>query len=406
MRVGEISMPTTAAAVPARARVWAAVWLVVLAAGLVADGVYLARAPLAEGVTDFHQFRHSSRAWLEDAPMYEPVPQGDRVVFNLNPPHFHLVVLPFVGLPLYLGFAVWMAAGIAALVWVLWQLLPQWFATLREPLWPLALLAWLFVTPITGSVLVTGAPVWVMLPILYAAWQAHRQGRLARAGAFIGVLASMKLFLLLLLPWFLLRGEWRAVRAALLGVAISSGIGVAVFGVEAYAGWIEAMRASEGWAWGQLNASVAALTTRAFTETPYWLPLSTDVPARALWVILAVSLLFLTGERIGALSVDSGWALLLTTALLVNPLGWIYYLWWLLPLLLVTGMGQGFSPASARRVAMCGAAFLTIPPWAVFAAQPSRVATLTLGTAYVWGLVCLWISCLLLTTRSSAQASS
>jgi hypothetical protein len=239
--------------------------------------------------------------------------------------------------------------------------------------------------------------VWVMLPALFVALQAHRDGHLTRAGTLVGVLGSMKLFLLLLLPWFLLRGEWPAVRAALVALAASVALGILVFGIDAYAAWIAAVQASEWWAWGQLNASIAALTTRAFTDTPYWMPVSTNVPARAIWVIIAVGLLFVTGERIGSASSDSGWALLLTTALLVNPLGWIYYLWWLLPLFLVTGAG---------RFAACGAAFLTVPPWAVFSAQPSRIATLTLGTAYVWGLLCLWISCLLLNARASARVSA
>ena len=380
-------------------RAWAAVWLLALAAGLVADGFYLASGPVATGDTDFHQFRDSTAAWMDGEPMYRPVPQGDRVVFNLNPPHFHLLVLPLVRVSAEAGFALWLAGSIAALLWVLWQLLPAWFERLREPLWPLVLLAWLFVTPMTGSVLATGAPVWIMLPALYLAWRAHRQGRLATAGALVGVAGSMKLFLLLLLPWFLLRGEWAALRAALVALVTSVALGVAVFGLDAYQGWVAAMQGSERWAWGQLNASLAALTTRAFTETPYWQPLSSDVPAGIVWAVAVAALLLVTALRIGTQRVDRGWPLLIATALLVNPLGWIYYLWWLLPFVLVAGAG---------RLTACGAALLTVPPWAVFAAQPSAPATVTLGAVYVWGLLCLWVSWLLpdprLAWRPSADA--
>lgn len=364
-------------------RVGAASWLLVLAVGLAADAIYLASGPVAAGATDFHQFHDSANAWIGGEPMYRPVPQGDRVVFNLNPPHFHLLILPFAALPVAAGFAVWMAASIACLMSVLWQLIPRWFAGLREPLWPMVMLAWIFVTPVTGAVLVTGAPVWILLPLVYAAWQAHRGGRLATAGLLVGVLASLKLFLLLLLPWFLLRREWKSLTVAGLTFVTAFLAGSAVFGLRAYADWIGAIRSGEGWSWGQLNGSMAAIAARAFADTPYWAPLTTDAPAWPIWGMLAVGVLVVTAYHLRRQPVDRGWPLVLTTAFLVNPLSWIYYTWWLAPFAFVRPRGW-LGPA--------GAALLTVPPWLLFAAQPSSLATLTLSAAYVWGFFCLWLS--------------
>ena len=362
-------------------RLWAAVWITAFSVGLAVDGWILTREPLATGLTDFHQFFQSTEAWRSGAPMYTAVAQGDRVVYNLNPPHFHFLILPLLALSTPQAFAVWTLAGIACLAAVLWRILPEWFARLREPLWPVALFGWLFVTPVTAAVLVTGAPVWVLLPLLWAARSAHRKRSLLRAGILLGVLASIKPFLLLLLPWLALRREWRVV-AACTGVLLAAiGIGLVAFGFHAYVDWWHGVRASEGWAWGQLNASLAALTSRSFSTTPYWTPLSTALPAWTIWMILVVAVLVVTAQQIGTISLDRGWPLLIATALLVNPLGWIYYIWWLIPLLIGRPIGA---------VTLAGFALLTVAPWAIFAGQPSVLLTVTLAASYVWGLLLVW----------------
>jgi len=365
----------------ASVRLWAAVWIAAFSVGLAVDGWVLTREPLATGLTDFHQFFQSTHAWRSGAPMYPPVAQGDRVVYNLNPPHFHFLILPLLSLSTPWAFAVWTLLGIACLAAVLWRILPPWFARLREPLWPVALFGWLFVTPITAAVLVTGAPVWVLLPLLWAARSAHQEGLLLRAGVLLGVLASIKPFLLLLLPWLALRGDWRAVTACTMTMLAAIGIGLAAFGPHAYADWWHGVRASEGWAWGQLNASLAALTSRSFSTTPYWAPLSTALPAWTIWMILVVAVLVVTAQQIGTVSLDRGWPLLIATSLLVNPLGWIYYIWWLIPLLIGRPLG---APTLA------GFALLTVAPWAIFSGQPSVLLTVTLAASYVWGLLCVW----------------
>ena len=197
----------------------------------------------------------------------------------------------------------------------------------------------------------------------------------------LGVLASIKPFLLLLLPWLALRREWRAVSACVVTMLVAIGAGLAIFGLQPYVDWWHGVRASEGWAWGQLNASLAALTSRAFSTTPYWAPLSTALPAWTIWLILVVAVLVITAQQIGTISLDRGWPLLIATALLVNPLGWIYYLWWLIPLLIGRPIGLA---------CIVGFALLTIAPWTLFTGQPSVLLTVTLASSYVWGLLCVW----------------
>ena len=65
------------------------------------------------------------------------------------------------------------------------------------------------------------------------------------------------------------------------------------------------------------------------------------------------------------------------SALLASPLGWLYYIWWVVP-----GM---------RPIKLLGKSPLLWVPFAYLGWQPNRWVTLTLGSVYFWGLLMLWV---------------
>src|SRR5688572_13519058 len=78
-------------------------------------------------LNDFRVFYYSTQAWLDGQDMYGPtpatsVPVGDgryHDLWNMNPPHFHLLVLPFAALPLGQAMAAWVVMNVGLLVWSL-----------------------------------------------------------------------------------------------------------------------------------------------------------------------------------------------------------------------------------------------------------------------------------------------
>jgi hypothetical protein len=91
-----------------------------------------------------------------------------------------------------------------------------------------------------------------------------------------------------------------------------------------------------------------------------------------------VAIVMLTIARTRDVDVERSWPLLVTTALLVSPLGWIYYFWWIFP---------GIRPWRVLLVAP-----LLWVPWAYLAVNPAnRLVAATLGSLYFWGAAALWI---------------
>ena len=66
-------------------------------------------------MNDFGKFYYSSRAFLDGTDMYGPNPATavpvthaeTRQFWNMNPPHFHLLILPLARLPPLVALALW-----------------------------------------------------------------------------------------------------------------------------------------------------------------------------------------------------------------------------------------------------------------------------------------------------------
>src|SRR5439155_2202065 len=113
-------------------------------------------------------------------------------------------------------------------------------------------------------------------------------------------------------------------------------VGVIVFGVSPYLGWIRALR-GVSWTYLPINASLMGFLTRTFTDTsslepPHFgaLVVWTSL-VRPLWIagagVLGLGTLAALRLDDAPASVDRSFALLLVASLLISPLGWVYYTW-------------------------------------------------------------------------------
>ena len=93
-----------------------------------------------------------------------------------------------------------------------------------------------------------------MLPFTLA-WRAWREGRWRSAGAWLGLCASANIFLLLFLPWLILRRHWSRGPRSFVAVFLATVlIAATVFGVGAYRLWFATL-SDVFWWWMPMNAS-------------------------------------------------------------------------------------------------------------------------------------------------------
>jgi hypothetical protein len=242
----------------------------------------------------------------------------------------------------------------------------------------------------------------LMLPFTLA-WRAWRTGRWALAGAWLGMCASLKLFLLLLLPWLIWKRRWRAVAAFVSSATILVLLGASVFGVKSYQLWISTL-GKVGWWWLPMNASWQGIVSRALEGGSSVAPLLHRPDLVSLLagcgssIVAVVTLGFAVSRK--SVSVDWPVLLVLLGAILSSPLGWVYYLPFAYgPLLGWMGAGrrwEGIRQAGTRSIALCcgGLALFYIPQESTFLGQPSGFASISIASAYFWGLLSLWLGLL------------
>src|SRR5439155_24913732 len=106
-----------------------------------------------------------------------------------------------------------------------------------------------------------GQVAWPLMLLVTAAWRADRSGRTVVAGVMLGVAAAWKPFLLVFVPYFIWRREWRTLlaMAAVIGATLVGGL--LALGPGAYGSWFAALRIV-GWEQHLLNASIRGLLAR------------------------------------------------------------------------------------------------------------------------------------------------
>jgi hypothetical protein len=377
---------------------------------LLVTSARIARATVTERrFADFDVFfRSSQRAALGDDP-YVVTPAGSSGFVwtaNLNPPHVVLIFEPLIGLPISTAFAVWVLLSIASAGWAIAII----FREIGIRPGPVALawtgLALLSAAP-TGALLFSAQIAWILWgPVTYV-WAAARRARLTAAAIVLGVTMSVKPFLGLLVLDFVLERRWLAVALSLGVAGVCFLLGAAGLGNAAVRSWLEAL-ASVTWAGHIFNASLFGWLDRILVGRASVWPVAPVAGAPGLvwplWMscgvaVLLVSLLALRSPdpvqergRHRARETDRAFAILLSAALLVSPIAWIYYLFFLAGPFAALLADKTWRRAPGWKAPLLVAALicLSLPPGALVAGQPSGWATVFLGSAYFWGLLALW----------------
>ena len=366
-------------------------------------------------INDFGKFYYSALAFLNSEDMYGPNPAtlgqiGPNFAqhfWNLNPPHFHLFILPLGTLSPLMAITIWGIISFAAFFLGL-----QWIGKELQ-LDPTAWQRRFIVLGIlgfagTGGLLLTGQLSLLLFLPLTLAWIHARNGRWERSGAYLGLVMSIKPFMLIFLPYFIIRRQIKPFAVSLSIVMLSFMVGLMTFGIEAHVSWIRNLSIMD-WAWPPMNASIFGALKRTLTETPlHGVALNVESASYVLWLLLSFTMgsiaLFTTTQDNSSLSTDRTFAVLTLTALLISPLGWIYYFfflfgpltslvinWWSQKSIQLDGKLTNRSDWRKLLLLMAMPGFL-VPPEATLFFQPNFLATLTLGSIYFWSTITLWSS--------------
>jgi alpha-1,2-mannosyltransferase len=365
-------------------------------------------------MNDFGKFYYSVVAFMQGQDMYGPNPAtlipvsetDSRQFWNMNPPHFHLLILPLALLSPGVALALWTGAGFLCLLTSLRLIIKEVALTLTPWQYRLAIVGLLSFAG-TGAVCVTGQLSFFLMLAVTLAWMQLRRGHWGHVGVYLGLALSVKPFLLIFLPYLIVQRQFRALVTACATALGCFAAGLLVFGVDTHWAWFGAL-ASSHWAWAGMNASSLGLLTRAFADNPNFAPL-TVAPALVgpLWLLTAglIGMTTLVASAANSTATaDRDVALLLLGAQLIGPLGWIYYLW--LPLGPLTALtaswwsgGESRRESTARRAtrwrkgllwgAMPG---LVWPLQATMLFQPHPLATVLVSSIYFWATFGLWSS--------------
>ena len=215
-------------------------------------------------------------------------------------------------------------AGLALSVGWLW-----WLSRGSAEPWGIAdigaLLAWV---PM-ASVIALNEVTWLLWPLLVCTWSCWRRERWTPGAIAFGIALSLKPFLGVFLLWLAVTRRWRPAATAVAACLAAYGVAAAAYGVRVFPAWWRALDSVRWW-WAPMNASLQGMIARTVapagavtSAAPSWVaPLAVSLD-----VMLVAAALVRTRGR----TIDESWTLLMATALLASPLGWIYYIWWVVP---------------------------------------------------------------------------
>ena len=358
--------------------------------------------------SDFTIFYYTSRLVRDGLPMYGESPARYGLVWgfdhlgNLNPPQLQLFMMPLAWLSYKDALVAWTVFSgccLAASVALIARALNRRFS------WRGAFVAGAIAMPLAAftTVASTCELTFVLMLPFTLAWRAWREGRWRSVGAWLGLCASAKIFLLLFLLWLILRRQWIAVQsfvAVLLGIVAAA---VAIFGIGTYRLWLVTL-SDIFWWWMPMNASWEGFVSRTLEGGPglaAMLPPVTVVHP----LTIAITAFFVVLTVIAVLrsrwpAPDRQVVSLFLAALLLSPLGWVYYLPMACgPFLGWLGADRNWQDIrnagrEALVLGLAGFALLYVPPDVLLAGQPSALATATIGSTYFWGVLLLWLSTL------------
>ena len=370
------------------------------------------------GNRDFSRFFYATLEFFKGHDIYGPTsatlcrwtPLFAEHLWDLNPPHFHLFIFPLVAFSLENAFIIWGLLNVAFLYLSLKLMGETIFPRITPRQGTLAILG-LFAFAGTGNVLLTWQHSFLILLPLTLGWYYAREGIWNRSGIYLGLAASIKPFLLIFLPYLLLRKQFRSagiLLCVMMGFFLS---GIIIFGLEAHLSWIKTL-ASVSWAWPGPNVSVLGFLSRSLSENPqYSLLVDGERFITPLWMVIVFMIgiitLLATYFDDSEQAVDRAFAILPLSAILISPIGWILYLffaigplvalasnWWKKPL------GSFPPPRSSRkqwrnRLLLIAIPGFIIPTPFLTLFQPHPLATTLLGSIYFWSTLTVWVALLL-----------
>jgi hypothetical protein len=406
-----------------RALLWALVFI--LWAAFAQVYVRMIRLTLADpSSSDFTIFYYTARMAADGLPMYgeSPVRYGVKWAAdhlgNLNPPHFQILFIPLASLSYGQALFAWVglsAVCLAVSLVLIVRELGVEFTWRRLAVWGAFTIG---LAPFT-TVAVTSEMTFVLMLPFVLMWRSWRRGAWTSAGAWLGVLLSLKLFFGVFAVWLLVTRRYRALAAmssSALGLMVLGGL---VFGHDSYREWVHSL-GTVGWQWMAMNASWPGFVSRVFESGGKIAPVVSWPAVVAPLSILGSSAILVFSLR-GSLPAkthvmtggggasappvrDRQFLVLLLGAILASPLGWVYYLpLAYAPILGWIGAGRGWDalrrqPRGWLAVAGLAAVLLYVPQELANAGQPSRLATVTAASAYWYGTLLLWL--MLLRTRA------
>lgn len=349
-------------------------------------------------MNDFGKFYYSAQAFLDGGDLYAPnaatnlrfVEAPELQFLNMNPPHFHLLLLPLARLPPDVAVTIWLGVSLTALLLSILvigrEVNAAWTSTGL-----LAVAAGTLAFAGTQSFFATGNLSLLLLLALTICWGAARDGRWTTAAVWLGACLSVKPFLLIFAPYLLLTRRFRALVVTLATAALCFAAGSLIFGVDAYRSWYGALAQSGDWAWGVMNASLLGVFRRAFDTQPIGTPLVVAPVLVKGWVVAAGLIGIVTLVAcLRSADVDRPFALLLVAAQLISPLGWIYYVW--LPAGPIAALA--LKPRTRATLSTCLAVVAAVgfvyPMPFLLAFRTHAWATLTIASVYFWATLALW----------------
>lgn len=311
--------------------------------------------------TDFRTFYDSALSWRLTGEMY---PVTDRP--NHLTPLAIVLMTPLTWLPLSTALSVWTTGGVGALVWSLFSCVRAHRLSTEQALWGAGACFVLYPATVAWS---EGQVTWYLLWLLTRAWLADSR---LRAGTWLAILVAIKPPLALLaiaLPWPIV------LSAGAGSIALTVG-GVLLAGLAPLRTWYSFSHVPEVMGW-PINASLWGIAARLESRTVT----NSHVSAIAIGLILAVGAW--SWWRVTSLSADRRWSAALLWALLVSPIGSIYYL----------PLGLGPLNASWPRSRLTAAiALFAIPMPLLGLVSNSPIGVAIGGSVYGFALLLIFIA--------------
>jgi hypothetical protein len=323
---------------------------------------------------DFAIFQRTTQRFLDGQRMYS----ADS--FDFTPPIFHVLLLPFARIEPRMAFVLWTAANIVV-AWIVLKMVLQAIPDAWPRRWVIA--AWVVNAVGVQMTVRLGQVSWLVALMVTCAWLAARSSRWVAAGLWAGMAIAFKPFLLVAIPVFVVRRQWKALAVCVPTIVACCGLSLVLFGRPAFSDWIGNLREIPDpvYAMHFLNASWLALMARA--RLPY-----------VVGSVLSVATIMVMLWRVRSKDEDETWLLLLISALLASPLGWVYYQ----PMLLGPVVALAMS-GRLTRLRWLAAACVFPSLSARFLQDGSAAVAVTLGSIYFWGFLTAFVLIVVLRDR-------